>query len=50
MAKEVGIGFEEMECMTIGNVLDVVYTYIDLHDPKKERVRNATQEDIDRMF
>ena len=50
MAKECGISFEEMDSMTIGNVLDVVYTYIDLHDPKKKRVRKATQADIDRMF
>ena len=34
--------------MNIGDALDVVYTYIDLHDPNKKRVRNATQADIDR--
>ena len=49
MAKECGISFEEMENMSVGNVLDVVYTYIDLHDPNKKHVRNATQADIDRF-
>lgn len=49
MAKECGVGFEEMQNMTIGNVLDVVYTYIDIHDPNKKRTRLATQDDIDRF-
>ena len=49
MAKECGLSFQELENMSVGNVLDVVYTYIDLHDPKKEKVRKATQADIDRF-
>ena len=48
MAKECGITFEEMENMSVGNVLDVVYTYIELHDPNRKNVRPATQADIDR--
>ena len=51
MAKECGISYPEMESMTLGNVLDVVYTYIELHDPKrKSNVRKANQKDIDRFF
>lgn len=50
MAKECGLGFEELRRMSVGNVLDVVYTYLDVHDPKKQNVRKATQKDIDRFF
>lgn len=50
ISKECGLTFEELSNMSIGNVLDVIYTYIDLHDPKRKQVKNATQEDIDRMF
>ena len=49
MAKECEISFEEMENMSVGNVLDVVYTWIELHDPNREHVRKATQADIDRF-
>ena len=50
MAKECGLSYEELRHMTVGNALDVVYTYIELHDPDRKTSRAATQEDIDRMF
>lgn len=49
ICKECGLSFDELENMSIGNVLDVIYTYIDLHDPNKKKTRMATQADIDRF-
>ena len=49
ICKECGLSFKELENMSIGNALDVIYTWIELHDPNRKVVRNATQEDIDRF-
>lgn len=50
MCKECGLSFKELENMSIGNALDVVYTWIEFHDPNKKQVRQATQADIDRFL
>lgn len=38
-----------MEMMSIGMCLDHIQEYADLINPKKEKVREATQEDINRL-
>lgn len=49
MAREAGLTTNDMDYMSVGDVLDYVYSWIDFHNPK-DRVRPATQDDIDRMF
>lgn len=39
-----------MEEMTYGDIIDYIDAYVDLNDPKKERVRKATQSDINAFF
>lgn len=45
---ECGLSYADRESMNIGDALDIVYTYIDLHNPDRKQTRMATQEDIDR--
>lgn len=37
----------DLEIMSVGNCLDYVQEWIDVHNPKKERKRKATQADFD---
>ena len=36
--------------MTYGDVIDYIDSYIEMNDPEKEKVRNATQDDINAFF
>ena len=39
----------DLEIMNIGNCLDYIRSYHDFIDPKRPKVREATQEDFDRF-
>ena len=40
----------DLEEMTYGDVIDYIDAYIEMNDPEKEKVRNATQDDINAFF
>lgn len=47
MCKEVKLSNDDLENMTIGMCLDYIDEYVEQKDPKKEKVRQATQDDFD---
>lgn len=49
MQLEAGLTDFDMD-MDIGATLDLVYRWVDFHDPNKKQVKIASQDDIDRMF
>lgn len=55
IAKEAKLSFEELDMLTIGNVLDYIYTYFNLRSKQddaangKPTIRKATQADIDAL-
>lgn len=54
LAKQVDISITELENMTIGGLIDYAHTYAEHLDKGRKKdeikVREATQEDIDRML
>lgn len=36
--------------MTYGDCIDYINAYVELHEEKPQKARQATQEDIDRFF
>lgn len=48
MCKQVNLGNEDLESMTVGMCLDYIDEFIDQKNPnRKTRARQATQEDFD---
>ena len=41
---------DDMEYMTYGDCISYIDAWIDMHNTEKERVRTATQDDIDKFF
>lgn len=37
----------DLQIMTVGNCLDYIQEWIEQHNPKKKKVRKATQADFD---
>ncbi|WP_177167173.1 hypothetical protein [Salinibacillus kushneri] len=47
MCRQVGLGWDDMDNMTIGMCMDYIDEYIEQKNPNRTKVRQATQEDFD---
>ncbi|MGG3888646.1 hypothetical protein [Metabacillus fastidiosus] len=47
MSYKCGLSKDDLEDMTIGMCLDFIDEYVELNNPKKEKVRRASQNDFD---
>lgn len=49
-AKKIGMSFEEVNMLTVADLLEMFNTYIGASATDHKGRRKATQEDIDKMF
>lgn len=49
MAKQINLSFGEMDMISIGMVLDMIAEYVDMKTPQENKVRKATQADINAL-
>ena len=50
MCKQAELDHADMDLMTIGGCIDYIDTFIDLKNPNREVIRQASQKDMDQFW